>query len=188
MKILKKPFYQRDTCTVAKELLGKKLVRVINGHILAGIIVETEAYGHANDSASHAYRTQTNRNAPMFGQVGCVYVYFVYGNHFCFNIVVKADDAPAGAVLIRALVPTDGIALMQQHRTKNDLRILTNGPGKLTQALNIHKTHNFVDLTQQGQIFVIDQPAIDASKIIQTPRIGISSGKDKYWRFLIDKF
>ncbi len=186
MKILQKPFYQRDTATVAQELIGKKLVRIINGQIIAGIIVETEAYGHANDSASHAYRTQTERNTPMFGEAGYAYIYFIYGNHFCFNITAKADDVPAGAVLIRALIPTDGIELMKKYRKKDNLHILTNGPGKLAQALQIHKVHNFVDLTKKGKLFVVDQSPIKSEKIIQTPRIGISSGKDKQWRFALE--
>jgi DNA-3-methyladenine glycosylase len=186
MEIIQKPFYQRDTIIVAQELLGKKLVRIINGQIIAGIIIETEAYGHANDSASHAYRIQTKRNAPMFGEAGCAYVYFVYGNHFCFNITAKAGDAPAGAVLIRSLVPTDGIQLMQQHRKKDDVHILTNGPGKLAQALQINKEHNFVSITEQGQLFVVEQRPINQGKIIQAPRIGISSAKDKLWRFILE--
>ncbi len=151
MNSINRSFYQRDTVTVAQDLLGKLLVRELNGQVLLGIIVETEAYTF-DDPASHTYCGKTARNAPMFGDVGHAYVYFIYGNHFCFNIVAKENDMPAGAVLIRALEPMNGIALMHKHRKKHNVRILTNGPGKLAQALHITKQHSGLDITQKGQL------------------------------------
>jgi len=180
--IIDRSFYLRDTVHVAHDLLGAIVVRTIGDIILSGVITETEAYCFTDDPASHAYRGQTNRNAPMFGQVGCAYVYFIYGNHFCFNIVAKSNDVLAGAVLIRAIQPVEGIEHMYQHRGTNNMHILTNGPGKLTQALCINKQDNCTDLTAQGDLYVTlgTQP----KTIEVTSRIGISSAQDKLWRFV----
>ncbi len=109
MKILKKSFYERSTVRVAKELLGKILVRTWHGHILSGIIVETEAYCGLIDPASHAYKGPTARNKAMFGPPGHSYVYFIYGNHHCLNIVAKSKQVAAGGVLIRGLIPIANI-------------------------------------------------------------------------------
>lgn len=184
MKVLNRSFYQRDTVIVARELLGKIVMRKINGMTLAGIIVETEAYCFDDDPASHAYRGKTKRNAPMFGMVGYTYVYFIYGNHFCLNIVAKSATTAAGAVLIRALEPLQGTEVMHRYRNNNCLKDLTNGPGKLAQALQISTVHNFVDVTQDGDLFVVDNNRQTAD-IIATTRIGITSGSDKQWRFCL---
>ena len=103
MSILPKKFYQRDTVVVAKELLGKKLTRKIGNYEISGTIIETEAYRHKDDPASHAFRNITDRNKVMFGEVGISYVYFTYGMHYCFNVVAKKMKVPAGAVLIRGI-------------------------------------------------------------------------------------
>ncbi|HRN78036.1 MAG TPA: DNA-3-methyladenine glycosylase [Candidatus Dependentiae bacterium] len=181
--ILDPLFYQRDTVEVAKDLVGKKIIRTINGINLSGIITETEAYGFSDDPASHAYRGKTQRNAPMFGPVGYAYVYFIYGNHFCFNIVARAENQIAGAVLIRAIQPIEGIELMSYYRQQKDIRILTNGPGKLTQALHITKQHNYMNVMQKGELYVT--AGVIPDTICATPRIGISVGQDKLWRFII---
>jgi len=182
MKILDRNFYMRDTEVVARALLGKLLVHYIDDHMLSGLIVETEAYRADDDPASHACRGKTTRNIPMFGPVGYSYVYFIYGNHFCFNIVAKAKNQSAGAVLIRALEPIKGIEVMQKHRNQTNLSNLTNGPGKLTQALNISKEQNALDLTTQGKLYVVDYDT--KSHVIETScRVGIRVGTEKKWRF-----
>ena len=120
--------------TVAKGLLGKKIVRKVGNQRISGIITETEAYRHKDDPASHAYRKITERNKVMFGDVGFAYVYFTYGMHFCFNVVAKNSKTAAGAVLIRAIKPEKGIEIMQENRGDVNLKNLTNGPAKLAQA------------------------------------------------------
>ena len=117
MNVLPKEFYQKDTVMVAKNLLGKKLVRRIGDLQMSGIIVETEAYRHKDDPASHAFRNITPRNKIMFGDVGLAYVYFTYGMHYCFNVVAKNSKTDAGAVLIRAIKPDKGITRMQGKQT-----------------------------------------------------------------------
>ena len=121
MTILPKKFYQRDTVIVAKNLLGKKLVRRVGNYEMSGIITETEAYRHKDDPASHAFKKITDRNSIMFGEVGIAYVYFTYGMHYCFNVVAKNDKISAGAVLIRGINPEKGIKRMQLNRGKNNL-------------------------------------------------------------------
>ncbi len=185
MKIIPREFYNRSTIDVAKDLLGKILVRVINGKILSGIIVESEAYRSIDDPASHSYRGKTERNSVMFGEVGHAYVYFTYGNHYCLNIVAKEDNVPAGAVLIRAIEPIEGIKQMQKFRKIDDLYNLTTGPGKLTQALSITKKQNGTDVTKKGETYILNGKDIDRSSVIATSRIGVSIALDKQWRFLI---
>ncbi len=180
--MLDRRFYTRDTVKVARDLLGKILVRRIGEHKLSGIIVETEAYRSSDDPASHSYRGMTNRNRVMFGEVGYSYVYFTYGMYYCLNIVAKDTDTMAGAVLIRALEPLEGIDIMKKNRMK-ELYNLTNGPGKLTQALMIDKSLNSIDVTKEGALYIINGYKID--EIEATPRIGIKTALDKYWRFYV---
>jgi len=182
--ILNRSFYQQNTVTVAKNLLGKIVVRKTQNVVFTGIIVETEAYCFNNDPASHAYRGKTKRNAPMFGIVGFTYIYFIYGNYFCFNIVAKPTMAVAGAVLIRALEPIEGIEEMHHNRRNTCAKNLTNGPGKLTQALQITTTDNFIDVTKNGPLYIIDNN-VQIGDIVTTSRIGITVGRDKQWRFCL---
>ena len=182
---LPQSFYQRDTCIVAHDLLGKKIIHSVDGIRVSGIIVETESYGAHNDPASHAFRKQTPRNSPMFGPVGYSYVYFIYGNHFCFNITAKNDALPAGAVLIRAIIPHEGIEHMRQRRAISKDALLTNGPGKLTQALAITSAQSNRPVTDADILCVTEGIAIDPTAIIQTPRIGINAGKELLWRFYV---
>ena len=116
MKILPRKFYINDTKQVAKDLLGKELVRKVGKSVLSGIITETEAYKGKNDPASHAARKKTERNKIMFGEVGHAYVYFTYGMHYCFNVVAKKENDESGAVLIRAIHPQQGIKRMIKNR------------------------------------------------------------------------
>ena len=125
----------RDTVVVARSLLGQRLVRVLNGQRLSGLICETEAYGGADDPASHAYR-RTPRSAIMFGPPGVAYVYFIYGMHHCLNAVTACDGHP-GAVLIRGIFPAEGIETMRRQRPGAADQHLADGPGKLCQALGI---------------------------------------------------
>jgi DNA-3-methyladenine glycosylase len=184
MKILPRIFYTQDTAMVARALLGAILVRKVNSTLLTGMIVETEAYGNINDPASHASCGKTPRNVPMFRVNGCAYVYFIYGNHFCFNVVAKEKGAVAGAVLIRAVQPLEGIGQMRINRNNHDLQLLTNGPGKFTQAFGITREHNGIDLTRNGALYIIEGEYIP-SKILSGSRVGIKSAQDLHWRFWI---
>ena len=181
MSILPKKFYQEDTVIVAKNLLGKKLVRKIGNYEMSGIIIETEAYRHKDDPASHAFIKITNRNKVMFGDVGIAYVYFTYGMHYCFNVVAKNSKTHAGAVLIRGIKPDKGIIRMQKNRNIENLKELTNGPAKLTQSLEITKEHYGLDLTKKSELYITE--GIEIKKIIKSTRIGIKRGKEKLWNF-----
>ncbi len=189
MKILDRKFYHRDTLRVARELLGKKLVRRINGLELSGMIAETEAYCGRADSACHAHRCKTQRNAVMFGKPGHAYVYFTYGMHYMLNLVTEEEENPC-AVLIRAILPIDGIAAMEARRKKKGTE-LTNGPAKLCQALSIDKSLNGWNVTLGSELWVENNKKIPDSKIITTPRIGIDYAKTKdreaLWRFILKK-
>ncbi len=183
MKPINRKFYKRHPTKVAKGLLGKLLVRKLNKKTIYGKIVETEAYS-SDDPASHSYRGTTERNKIMFGEVGYAYVYFTYGNHFCLNVTAKGFE-PAGAVLIRAVEPIEGIKIMEKLRNTNDVRNLTSGPGKLTRAFFIDKRFNGIDMTKEGELFIANRKVEDL-KIKTTPRIGISSAQKKLWRFIIE--
>ena len=185
MKIIPRGFYKRNTVDVAKAILGNILVRVIDGNLLSGIIVESEAYRSIDDPASHSHNGKTERNGVMFGEVGLAYVYITYGIHYCLNVVAKEDTFPAGAVLIRAIEPIMGIEHMRKFRKIDDLYNLTNGPGKLTNALNVNKKHNGTDITRKGNMYILEGVPINRSSIKATPRIGIRLAADKQWRFLI---
>lgn len=186
MKILKRAFYQRDTAVVAQELLGKIIVRVINETtILKGRIVETEAYMGIYDEASHAFGGKRIRNAPLFGPIGHAYVYFTYGMHFCLNFIARAQGIPAGGVLIRAVEPIEGIEYMHHKRRMHKIEMLTNGPGKLTQAFSIDRAYNGIDVTKKGELFVIDAPVVPKQNIVAATRIGVSKGADDILRFYI---
>lgn len=184
MTTLPRTFYSRDTITVAKSLLGKKIVRKIGKHEISGIIIETEAYRHRDDPASHAFRKITERNKVMFDEVGKAYVYFTYGMHYCFNVVARNSKFEAGAVLIRAITPEKGIEIMEKNRGTKDMKKLTDGPAKLTQALGITKEHYGVDLTVDSKLFIVEGVK-RPRKIIASPRIGIKNATDKLWNFKI---
>lgn len=183
MTVIPRSFYGGDTVDVAKKLLGKILVRQINGEMISGIIVETEAYRYKDDEASHTYRGMTKRNRAMFGQVGKAYVYFTYGMHYCVNAVARSPDCEAGAVLLRSLVPQQGIDFMMRQRNTSDISNLTNGPAKLTQALNVTIHEYGEDLTKQSGLYIIEGLKIKKSDIVSGPRIGIKKATDKMWNF-----
>lgn len=177
-------FFKGSTEEVAKKLLGKILVRNINGKILSGMIVETEAYLDENDFASHSAVGITERNKVMFGEAGLAYVYFTYGMHYCFN-VVTGSVGRGSAVLIRALQPLEGIDLMKKFRKKEDTFILTNGPAKLCQALKIDRKINGVNLKSSPEIFIAEMEQSNNFEIVVTKRIGIKKSQELPLRFFI---
>jgi DNA-3-methyladenine glycosylase len=170
---------------VARRLLGCRLVRQLGDQSIVGRIVETEAYDQT-DTASHSYRGVTPRTATLFGSPGHLYVYFTYGKHYCCNVVCGLTGQGA-AVLIRALEPLKGQTIMaanRQARPNWPPGRLTNGPGKVCQAFGIDKTLNGHDL-RQPPLQLCLEPALPAVCIRQTVRIGISTARDKPWRFYI---
>jgi DNA-3-methyladenine glycosylase len=183
LTILPREFYSKDTVTVAKNLLGKRITRKIGRYEVSGIITETEAYRHKDDPASHAFKKITARNKIMFGDVGFAYVYFTYGMHFCFNVVARNPRIKAGAVLVRAIKPEKGIKIMQKNRGDVNLKNLTNGPAKLAQAFGITKKDYGVDLTKKLKLYISD--GVKPEKISASPRIGIRDATDKLWNFKI---
>lgn len=179
-------FYNRDTLTVAPELLGKLLVRGVSSELLVGRIVETEAYRGVDDPASHSYRGKTPRNAVMFGPPGIAYVYFTYGNHYCLNAVTEEEGTPA-AVLIRAVEPLEGVDVMKRNRGVEKITEVGSGPGKLTRALQITREQNGCDLTDPSSELKICEPSevIGVFETVRTTRIGIRLAQDKPWRFYV---
>ena len=139
---LPRKFYNRPTLTVARELIGARLVHISRVKKLVGLITETEGYIGEEDLACHAKAGYTKRTAPMYGSPGHAYVYFTYGNHWMLNAVTEQEGFPA-AVLIRAIQPIEGVELMMKRRQGRD----TVGPGKSTQALGITISQNYADLT-----------------------------------------
>ena len=185
-EILPRLFYLQDTRVAARNLLGKVVVhRLPSGETLSGIIVETEAY-LTDDPACHAYRGQTPRNSAMFGPPGHAYVYFTYGMHMMFNLVC-APEGVAEAVLIRALEPVDGTETMRENRGGiPETRQLTNGPGKLAQALALTRlSHNGVDVTDPKSEIQIVAHEYPAFEMVTTTRIGITQGADLPWRYYV---
>jgi DNA-3-methyladenine glycosylase len=171
-----------DAVAVAPRLLGCLLEYTTAEGTVSGRIVEVEAYHGTADPASHAFRGPTSRTKPMFEGGGTIYVYLSYGMHRCLN-VVTGPGGDGQAVLIRALEPVAGIELMTARRHGAAIGQLTNGPGKVGQALAL-------ELGQSGQrlgtgLSVVEQPALDPTQIASGPRIGISSAKDHPWRFWI---
>jgi DNA-3-methyladenine glycosylase len=172
---LRRSFYARHSTIVAPELIGKILVV---GRC-SGRITEVEAYAGADDAASHAFRGRTGRNAVMFGPAGHLYVYFTYGMHHCAN-VVTGHPGVAQAVLIRALDPLTGIDLMVERRGRT--RNLTDGPGKLCQAMGLDRSDNGASLLS-GSIGIFDDDWTMQSPLLVSPRVGISKAIDYPWRW-----
>lgn len=182
---LPRDFYNRPTLTVARELLGARLVRILDGVELVGLITETEAYIGEEDLGCHARAGRTPRTQVMYGPPGHAYVYFTYGNHWMLNAVTEAEGFPA-AVLIRAIQPIEGVEVISARRNGRD----TFGPGKVCQALGITKGENGADLTETGGGLWIEagMPVADGSVTIGS-RVGLYSvpepWKSKPWRFCV---
>ncbi len=182
---LPRAFYDRPTLVVARDLIGKTLLRRTADGVAGGMIVETEAYVAAIDPAAHGYRGQTPRNRSMFGAPGVAYVYRSYGIHFCLNVVTEGAGV-AAAVLIRAIRPQVGLALMRRRRGERIAdRDLARGPGRLCQALALTIAEDGADLLGP-QVWLCAAPGLErAASIATTPRIGISRAADWPWRFVV---
>lgn len=193
--IINKEFYNRSAVDVAKDLLGKVLVREVDGKILKGKIVETEAYIGESDKACHAYNgRRTKRTEPLYGEGGISYIYFIYGLYHCLNVVTREENV-AEAVLIRALEPLNEFDYISQIRYKKDFNELTktqiknlaNGPSKLCLEYLIDKNLNEYKLYEKGEIYIEEHESEDF-EIVETKRIGIDyseEAKDFLWRFYI---
>jgi DNA-3-methyladenine glycosylase len=180
---LPRGFYERNTVTVARELLGKILIRRVDGIALAGRIVETEAYCGFRDPASHAFKGKTPRNSVMFSRGGFAYVYFIYGSSYCLNATTEREGKP-GAVLIRALEPVRGLGRMMRNREKDNVHELTNGPGKLSQAFSIDLAFNGEDLVNSKHLCILNHE--ESPRIGTSARIGISKGREQQWRYFVE--
>lgn len=180
--ILPRDFYHgKDTLEIARLLVGKILIHESPAGKITGRIVEVEAYcGNPEDPACHAAKGKTKRNQAMFGQPGHAYVYFTYGMHTCFNVVVQ-DANVADAVLVRAVEPLEGLILMQRRRGISEKRLLCSGPGRLCQAFDIALSHDGADLIKPP-LYIVDDGYVPAA-LATTPRIGISQAKELPWRF-----
>ena len=183
VRTLPREFYERPTLTVAKELLGKVLVHRTPAGDAAGMSVEAEAYIGEDDPACHAAPGPTRRNAPLYGPPGHAYVYLNYGIHYLVNAVTEVEGHPA-AVLIRALAPVDGVALMRKRRAPAGRHVddahLCRGPGNLTRALGITLTDNLLDLVS-SRLAIEDRGHVPGA-VTWGPRVGITVGVDRPWR------
>jgi DNA-3-methyladenine glycosylase len=183
LRVVPREFYARHASIVARDLIGKVLVRRIGRQTLSGRIVETEAYT-SDDPASHAFRGRTTRNQALFGEVGRAYIYQTHGMNFCLNAVARSRQ-PAGGVLIRALEPLEGVDLMKRFRGLKDVRRLAKGPGNLGRAMRIDKRLYGADLTEPGPLFITESDAARPS-VVRTTRVGVTSARERARRFLLE--
>lgn len=194
--ILQKSFFNRDAREVAKDLLGKILVREVNGKILKGKIVETEAYIGAIDKACHAFNgKRTPRTETLYGDYGKAYIYFIYGLYHCFNVVTNEKDIAEG-VLVRAVEPLNELDYISEVRykklyselTKTQIKNIANGPSKLCLAYLIDKNLNSLNLYEKGPVYLDESKEHEAIEIVETTRVGIDyaeEAKDFLWRYYI---
>lgn len=180
---LPRRFFARYAPDVARDLLGRRLVRVTSGRRISGTIVETEAYRGSQDPASHAYRGRTARNAVMFGPPGHAYVYFTMGMHYCLNVTTEPPGVPA-AVLLRAIQPDEGVESMKANRGVQDVRRVASGPGNLTKALDIGSALNGEDMVRSGVLFL--EQGAPGGQVKASTRVGVSAARAKRWRFYTD--
>ncbi len=182
-------FYERSPETVARQLLGKLIVRDYQGELLSGRIVEVEAYFGLDDPAAHAFAGRTERNAVLFGPPGFAYVYFIYGMYYCLNVSCE-PEGEAGCVLIRALEPVAGLETMAKLRKlppHAKPQLLTAGPGRLCQALAITRAaHNGLDVTCADSLLRIEDDGHKPERISVTPRIGIRHAAERPARFVME--
>lgn len=180
--VLPRRFYARPSVDVARDLLGRVLVRTLpDAARLSGRIVETEAY-REDDPASHSFRGRTPRTEVMFGPPGRLYVYFTYGMHFCMNVVTGADGE-GSAVLLRAAEPTEGLPEMFRRRGIGDPRLLCAGPARLCQAFGVARELNGTDLVRGGELHIDPGTPIPDDEVLAGPRVGIRSATDRLWRY-----
>jgi DNA-3-methyladenine glycosylase len=191
MPVITREFYDRSALEVARDLLGCRLVRHLDGVRMAGLILESEAYQGEADLGCHASSGRTPRTMVMYGPPGHAYVYFTYGLHWLLNAVTGGEGTPA-AVLIRALQPEEGMELMAKNRPFRAMKPgWTDGPAKLTQALGITGDLNSVDLCDQASGLWIESGAtIPNGDVLQTARVGLNSVPEPWksipWRFVVD--
>jgi DNA-3-methyladenine glycosylase len=191
--VLPREFYNRDPVMVARELLGKLLIRREGRKLLAGRIVEDEAYLGADDPAAHAYSGRTPRNAVLFGPPGYAYVYFIYGNHYCLNVSCMREGY-GGGVLLRAMEPVAGVDAMAEARglerhaliRPSQLRLISSGPGRMAEAMDITRERdNAKDVTSRRSDLWFADDGYRPEKILATPRIGITKAVDEPLRFVV---
>lgn len=183
---LPEAFYSRDVCEVARDLLGKTLIRACRDGTAAGVIVEVEAYRGSTDPASHAFRGPTPRNASMFGPAGRAYVYTIH-TRFCLNVVAESKHSACG-ILIRAMEPLVGLPLMSRRRNTDKRVDLTRGPGRLCEALRIDRKLDGWRLTRPRRLWIgprLDEVPSDLPMGV-SPRIGVSRAQDALLRFFVD--
>jgi len=181
---LPRSFYARPSVEVARELLGRLLVRRLpDGTRLVGRIVEAEAY-REDDPASHSYRGRTPRTDVMFGPPGHLYVYFTYGMHFCMNVVTGADGE-GSAVLLRAAEPLEGLAEMARRRGTDIPRLLCAGPGRLCQAFGVAREHNGIDLVRGSAMRIEVGSPVPDHEVAIGPRVGVNVAVDRPWRYAL---
>lgn len=182
---LPRDFYARDPVAVARELLGKRLLRETPEGLCGGRIVEAEAYLSSRDSACHASRGLNRKNAAMFGPPGHAYVYMIHAR-WCLNAVTEPEGTPS-AILIRAIEPLDGIDLMQERRRTDILRDLARGPARLCEALAIDRASNHCDLTLGRELWIADDPTSNGApqRTIRSARIGVTSAHRRLLRFYL---
>ncbi len=181
-------FFARDTVTVARDLLGRRLVRNLGGERLSGLIVETEAYVGESDTACHASRGRTPRTQVMYGPPGRYYVYLIYGIHCMLNIVTAAEGEPE-AVLIRGLLPREGVERMRRLRGGAPSKRLADGPGKLCQALAVDRSLNGAPV-ESDELWLEEGVGVPPKRILASPRVGIGYASEedqqRRWRFHLD--
>jgi DNA-3-methyladenine glycosylase len=185
---LDRSFFNRPTLQVARELLGMRLVRLEGGERTAGIIIETEAYNGEEDLGCHASAGYTQRTRVLYGPPGHAYVYFTYGMYWMLNFVAEREGFPA-AVLIRGIVPTEGIERIAMRREGRPRKQWSNGPGKICQALSIKREQNDIDLcAPEAEIFVEIGVEIPDSSVTIGPRVGLNNVPEPWksipWRFV----
>jgi len=188
---LLREFFNQPTLSVARQLLGMRLVRVDQGVRLAGTIIEVEAYRGEEDQGCHAKAGRTRRTEVMYGSPGHAYVYFTYGMHWCLNFVTEAEGFPA-AVLLRGIDPTEGLEIIATRRSGQPQKLWTNGPGKVCQALGINGRLNGADLCAAGaELFLEGGEPIPDESVTIGPRVGLNSVPEPWksipWRFLIKR-
>ncbi|HTX80083.1 MAG TPA: DNA-3-methyladenine glycosylase [Longilinea sp.] len=187
--ILPASFYDREVVTVARELLGMRLVRTLDGVRISGIITEAEAYRGEEDWACHAHHGRTLRTAIMYGPPGHAYVYFTYGMHWMLNCVTGPEGFPA-AVLLRAIQPLEGLEVIARRRPNVEKDQWCNGPAKICQALGLNKEQNGTNLCgKDGGLWIERGTAFPDERVISGPRVGLNTTPEPWlsmpWRFRV---
>lgn len=187
---LTESFYARDTVKVARELVGKRLVRLEGNQRISGIILETEAYQGEEDLACHCRAGRTPRTEIMYGPAGRAYIYLIYGMYWLLNFVTESEESP-GAVLIRAIAPREGKLVIAQRRGNQPEKRWTDGPGKICMALGINGDLNGLNAcAREAPVFIENGPALNPALINTGPRVGLESVPEPWrsipWRFVVN--